>query len=323
MGAEQSGIVVHDLVRTYVTNGAARQALRGITFEAPRGQISALLGPNGAGKTTCVKILTTLLAPTSGRIRIDGIDLIRNPKDVQRRVGVSFGGETGLYGRLSALDNLRFFGTMYGMHGRRLRRRAEELLAAVDLTDRAGDRVETYSRGMRQRLHIARTLMHDPPVVLLDEPSSGMAPENARALRTLVKTLAAEGRTVLLTSHNLAEVESVCDQILILIDGKIVRSTTSEKLRNEAAHSLGTVIEFQVRRELPDSFLAEFPGMQHWSRQDRSWRVRCSDATAGVAFVLNRAEGNIAGLQINPPTLEDAYLEVVGENGDRRGESTI
>ena len=311
---QTAGISVRELVRSYQgLNGRSRTALRGISFQAPYGQVTGLLGPNGAGKTTCVKVLTTLLTPTFGHAFVAGMDVVSQPRKAQMLTGVSFGGDNGLYGRLSALDNLRFFGTMYGLHGRTLRGRALDLLAKVGLEDRARDRVETFSRGMRQRLHIARALIHDPPVLLLDEPSSGMDPENARELRHLVTALADEGKAILLTSHNMAETEAICHQILILIDGQIARSATPISLREDAARSLGAVVEVRFRDLPPDMERAfdGFPGLLESTQQGLSLRMRCTDGAAGAAFLFSRFGDNVGALQVTAPTLEDAYLAVV------------
>lgn len=302
---------VRELVRDYKTGGGARRALDGVTFSVGYGEVVGLLGPNGAGKTTCVRILSTLLSPTSGTVSVAGADVLREPRRVQRQCGLSFGGDNGLYLRLSALDNLRFFGTMYGLHGRALRNRARELLETVELADRAGDRAETFSRGMRQRLHIARALMHNPSVLLLDEPSAGLDPEHARGLRGLVRRLRDEGRAILLTTHDLAEAEAVCDRVLILLGGRIARSATPRELRMEAARSLGTIVEFDTDRPVPGEFFEGWPGLIDWSEHDGRYRIRCHDASSGAAFVLESLRDQITALQIVAPTLEDAYLEVL------------
>src|SRR5919108_5878234 len=179
-----------DLHRTYKTHtGTIRrrvkkiEAVRGISFEIGKGELFGLLGPNGAGKTTTIKMLVTLLIPTSGSARVLGYDVVRDARDVRRRIGYVFGGDRGAYERLSGLDNLRYFSELYGVPAKVQKRRIPELLELVGLTGRERERVETYSRGMRQRLHIARGLLHDPEVVFLDEPTIGLDPVGARELR--------------------------------------------------------------------------------------------------------------------------------------------
>ena len=177
-----AALAVTDLVRTYRKRegwfpvpgdhrGGARHQLR-----VRRGGIFGILGPNGAGKTTTIKMLSTLLIPTAGVAEVDGFDVTKDEVEVRRRLGVLFGGDKGLYNQLSARENLRYFGHLYGMTGDLITERSDELLAKVGLSDRANERVESYSRGMKQRLHIAKTLIHRPPVVILDEPTIGLDP---------------------------------------------------------------------------------------------------------------------------------------------------
>jgi ABC-2 type transport system ATP-binding protein len=306
-----NGIEARGLVRQYAGRGqSGRTALAGVSFEVPYGQVVGLLGPNGAGKTSCVKVLTTLLTPTSGEALVAGANVVTEPKLVQRRCGVSFGGDGGLYGRLSAADNLRFFGAMYGLGGRELKRRAGELLELVRLADRAGSRVETFSRGMRQRLHIARVLMHDPRVLLLDEPSSGLDPESSHELRGLVASLRDQGRAVLVTTHDLVEAEAICDQVLILVNGRITRQVSPVRLREEAARSIGTIVNFRTSAPLSTEFIESLPGILTWERQDGGYQVHCADGTAAAAFLTRNLDDRVSGLEIIRPSLEDAYLEL-------------
>lgn len=171
-------IAAHDLGRSYRKREGWRRstavvdAVRGITFSVPRGTIFGILGPNGAGKTTTIKMLSTLLLPTAGSAYIDGFDVVRHEVEVRRRLGVLFGGDKGLYNQLSAHENLRYFGHLYGMPADLIVSRSAELLERVGLDARAKERVESFSRGMKQRLHIAKTLVHRPPVVILDEPTN-------------------------------------------------------------------------------------------------------------------------------------------------------
>ncbi|HET8605681.1 MAG TPA: ABC transporter ATP-binding protein, partial [Gaiellaceae bacterium] len=207
-------VEVDELRRTYRTStGLLRrrslsvEAVRGVSFEIGAGELFGLLGPNGAGKTTTIKMLITLLRPTGGSARVLGFDVARQPREVRRRIGYVFGGDRGLYERLSALDNLRYFAELYGVEPRAQRARIAELLELVGLTGRERERVEGYSRGMRQRLHIARGLLHDPEVLFLDEPTIGIDPVGARELRATIGTLKEQGKTILLTTHYMFEAD--------------------------------------------------------------------------------------------------------------------
>src|SRR3954468_13729786 len=187
-----------DLRRTYrTTTGVLRRkpltvdAVRGVSFRVERGELFGLLGPNGAGKTTTIKMLITLLLPTSGHAQVLGHDVVEHAREVRRRIGYVFGGDRGLYERLSAYDNLRYFAELYGVSGHRQRERIAEVVELVGLAGREQERVEGYSRGMRQRLHIARGIIHDPEVVFLDEPTIGVDPIGARDLRQTIADLVA------------------------------------------------------------------------------------------------------------------------------------
>ncbi|HWG52926.1 MAG TPA: ABC transporter ATP-binding protein, partial [Gemmatimonadaceae bacterium] len=180
-------------------------AVDSIDLDVQSGECFGLLGPNGAGKTTTIKMLITLLIPTEGSASVLGYDVVRDAREVRKRIGYVFGGDRGLYERLSALDNLRYFAELYAVEPRRQRPRIDELLELVGLKGREKERVEGYSRGMRQRLHIARGILHDPEVVFLDEPTIGVDPVGARELRATIAALTDAGKTVLLTTHYMFE----------------------------------------------------------------------------------------------------------------------
>src|SRR5437016_4162268 len=244
-------IEAQDLHRTYrTTTGAFRrrskdvEAVRGVSFEVGEGELFGLLGPNGAGKTTTIKMLITLLIPTSGSAKVLGLDVVKDAREVRKRIGYVFGGERGLYERLSGLDNLRYFAELYAVPPRDQKPRIAELLDLVGLTGREKERVEGYSRGMRQRLHIARGLLHDPPVVFLDEPTIGVDPVGARELRNTISSLTQAGKTVLLTTHYMFEADELCDRIAVINKGKIVAEGTPLDLKRGVAQ--GTVVEVEV-----------------------------------------------------------------------------
>src|SRR5215204_4962249 len=232
-------VEAQDLHRTYRTStGTLRrkwmdvEAVRGVSFGIEKGELFGLLGPNGAGKTTTIKMLITLLLPSSGSARVLGYDVVDDAREVRRRIGYVFGGERGLYERLSAYDNLRYFAELYGVPPREQRPRIDELLELVGLKGREKERVEGYSRGMRQRLHIARGLLHDPAVVFLDEPTIGVDPVGARELRATIGQLVEAGKTVLLTTHYMFEADQLCDRIAVIARGEIVAEGTPRELKS-------------------------------------------------------------------------------------------
>ena len=235
-------IEVRDLRREYTTyKGALRkkkeivEAVRGISFTVNKGEIFGLLGQNGAGKTTTIKMLTTLLAPTSGVCKVFGYDSFGQEKQIRKRINFIFGGEMGVYRRLSGRDNLRYFANLYLLDTETRERRINEILELVELTDAADRLAETYSKGMIQRLQIARGLINDPEILFMDEPTVGLDPLGARMLRDIIRKLRDEGKTVLLTTHYLPEAEELCDRMVILDHGEIVARGTPAEIKGDAA----------------------------------------------------------------------------------------
>jgi ABC-2 type transport system ATP-binding protein len=316
-------VEAEELTRTYrTTTGVVRrrpvlvEAVRGISFEVGRGELFGLLGPNGAGKTTTIKMLITLLLPTSGRASVLGFDVVRDAREVRRRIGYAFGGDRGLYERLSALDNLRYFAELYGVTGRRQRERIDEVLELVGLRGRERERVEGYSRGMRQRLHIARGILHDPEVVFLDEPTIGVDPVGARELRTMIAGLVAAGKTVLLTTHYMFEADTLCDRVAVIAKGRIVAEGTPRELKRHVADR--TVVEVEVFGidDAAVKRLRGLPGVTSVAVEDRDQaQVLTIQSPRGLEltrelhrFVDGAQIGRVAARE---PTLEDAYVALV------------
>src|ERR671931_702753 len=246
-----AAIEAADLRRTYKTHtGTFRrrakeiEAVRGISFSVEPGELFGLLGPNGAGKTTTIKMLITLLIPTAGTARGFGLDVVQQAREVRKRIGSVFGGERGVYERLSGYDNLRYFAELYGVSARDQKRRIEELLELVGLKGREHERAEGYSRGMKQRLHVARGLLHDPEVIFLDEPTIGLDPVGAREVRATIAALVAAGKTILMTTHYMFEADSLCDRIAVISRGEIVAEGTPLDLKRSVAQ--GSVVEVEV-----------------------------------------------------------------------------
>lgn len=267
-----------------------------------------LLGPNGAGKTTTVKAIATLISPESGRVRVSGYDTEKDLRAARLSMGVTFGGEAGLYGRLSAHDNLRYFSSMYP-RGAVPPGRIPSLLAQVGLEERQDDLVGTYSRGMKQRLHLARVLLHDPDVLLLDEPSSGLDPAGAKTLRDLVgETLRPLGKAVLLTTHDLRECEHLCDQVLVMSGGQVLAEAAPSALRAAAATELGSRLRVPGRpSEAVLQAAARLGSVESGVGSDLVLFTK--DPAGAVASLL--AVDNALTISVEEPTLEDAYLRLV------------
>ncbi|MEU6312338.1 ABC transporter ATP-binding protein [Streptomyces sp. NPDC047014] len=227
-------IEVNDLTRTFRTRrGREVTALDHVSFDVGQGEVLGLLGPNGAGKTTLSRILTTLLVPTSGTARVSGFDVVGRPREVRRRIGLVLGGDRGLYGRLTARQNLRYWAALQGLDPRAVRRRTEEVLELLGLGARGDDRVETFSRGMVQRVHLARALLGEPDVLVMDEPTNGMDPHAGAGFRELVRTLRGSGTTIVLTTHDMQEAQALCSRVALIDHGRILRIGSSTELLAE------------------------------------------------------------------------------------------
>jgi ABC-2 type transport system ATP-binding protein len=291
-----------------------------VDLEVREGELFGLLGPNAAGKTTLVKLLATLLLPTSGTGSIAGLDIVRDADAVRRKVGVVLGGDRALYWRLTARENLWYFSQLYNMADAKAKPRIQELLGVVGLADRADERVENYSKGMKQRLHIARGLLHDPSILLLDEPTIGLDPHAARSLRALVRDLVdAHGRTVVLTTHYMYEADELSDRVAIITKGRIVACDTPGALK--LRHTRGLVYLVEARGEVEAS-LRRVPGVQLLGAQPSAagattYRLRAAgageDGLAGdLAEAVREAKGSLLGLRREEPTLEDVFVELTG-----------
>lgn len=314
-----------DLRRTYHTStGVFRrkavevEAVRGISFEVAEGELFGLLGPNGAGKTTTIKMLITLLIPTSGTARVLGLDVVEHARQVRARIGYVFGGERGLYERLPAIDNLRYFAELYGVPPREQSRRIGYLLELVGLNGREKERVEGYSRGMRQRLHIARGLIHDPPVVFLDEPTIGVDPVGARDLRATIASLTQAGKTVLLTTHYMFEADSLCDRIAVIASGRIVAEGSPQHLKAVVADR--TVVEIEAFGAPDDALsrLNRVDGVASVTMEDRDQAqmilVQSAKGLQLTQALLRQLDGvKVGRVAVREPTLEDAYVALVSE----------
>jgi ABC-2 type transport system ATP-binding protein len=288
-------------------------ALDDVSLKIPEGEIHGLLGPNGAGKTTLVKILSTVLVPTSGWARVLGHDVVTDTTAVRPLIGIVFGGERGLYWRLTARQNLEYWGALYKLSTRVGRERSQQLLERVGLADKADQRVEEYSRGMKQRLHLARGLIGDARVLFLDEPTTGMDPLAAREFRTLIAELRGEGRTILLATHDMVEAELVCDRVTLIDRGKIIAT--------ESPRSLGRMISrFQridvegAGAELLESIRA-LPGVASVSEADGGTRIEVAEEGATHAVLERLVGAGVTSVKTSLPSLEEVYVHLIGDRG--------
>ena len=294
-------------------------AVEDVSFRIEKGELFGILGPNGAGKTTTVKMLTTILLPTQGSGSILGYDLVKNTKEIRKLIGFTFGGSRGLYSRLTAKDNLRYFAELYALDPEYSSKRIAKMLELVGLASRADDRVENFSSGMQQRLHLARALLHDPEVLFLDEPTVGIDPVGARELRQTVKILKQEGKTILLTTHYMAEAEELCDRIAIVNNGKVVAMDTPAALRKRISPE--SVVEITIGLEnapLIESLIKQLNGklrVESTSSLTEQHYNLFTPEPESVLEVLSPAlqSRSIKGLQVRNQTMEDVYVAIIKE----------
>jgi len=313
---ERPAVEVEEITRVFEPRrkrGERVVALDEVSLTIPEGEIHGLLGPNGAGKTTLVKILSTVLLPTSGRARVRGHDVVEETRAVRPLIGIVFGGERGLYTRLTARQNLEYWGALYKLPAADVKTRTTELLDRVGLTERANQRVEEYSRGMKQRLHLARGLIGDAKVLFLDEPTTGMDPLAAREFRRLVVELRGEGRTILLTTHDMVEAETVCDRVTLIDHGKVIATETPRTLGRLISRFQRIDVEGADERLLAE--LETLSGVSAVNRVDGGARIEVHEegATGEVLRVLVNA--GITSVKTSLPSLEEVYVQLIGERG--------
>jgi len=327
-------IEVRGIRRVYRVKPDPVVALDGVDLEVPPGEFFGLLGPNGAGKTTLIKILTTLLLPSSGTAAVFGFDVERETKQIRRIMNMVAGGEQSGYGILTVREQLWMFTQFYGLAGAAGWRRVDELIESVGLTDQRVQQVSTLSTGQRQKMNMARGLLNDPWILFLDEPTLGLDVAAARSLRELIVgwKAAVPGRTILLTTHYMAEADELCDRIAIVDRGRILAIGSPAELKKRVQRESIFRIELD-RLEGGANALARLPGVVSASAAaaagDAEERqvvvmnlVLESDGALGtVVGALGETGSHILGLRKSEPTLEDVFVELVGRGFDDEAES--
>lgn len=303
---------VNNLVKKY----GEKAAVKGISFTVESGEIFSLLGPNGAGKTTTISMLSTLYTPTSGDATIGGHSVTREPMAVRRLIGV-VPQDLALYEDLTARENLAFWGQMYNLTGKALNARIEEVLIQVGLTDRAKDRVRTYSGGMKRRINIAAGLLHRPQLLFMDEPTVGIDPQSRRSILDTVKALNSEGMTVLYTTHYMEEAQELSDRVGIIDHGELIALGTQEELTRQVGHT--DTLLLHIGAEQDSARLAEslktLPGVQLAEATNSTVSLITPSAEEILAPVVARASEmgvKIHSLEIQEPNLEAVFLQLTG-----------
>ena len=301
------------LGRHYAVKGKEPlRALQDVTLTIRPGETRGLLGPNGAGKTTLVKILSTALLPTSGQAFVAGYDVVRHTALVRRRVSVVFGGDKGLFANLTARENLLYWGALYGLSKALGCQRTHQLLEELGLADRADDRVGSFSRGLKQRVHLARGLVPDPDILFLDEPTAGMDPVAARMFRDSIAGLQRRGKTILLTTHDMAEAAALCDSVSFINKGTLIRTEAPSELSSLLTR--GRRLEFSTGDTALVETLGRMPGISSVvavEGHDGRFRAEVSDdldLPTAVALLLSKG---VRGFTFGDPTLEEAYMKLM------------
>ena len=319
--SQQWAVECVNLGRIYTSRNALGKkqetvALSGLNLTIPRGIVFGVLGPNGAGKTTLVRILSTLLTPTTGSARVAGFDVVRQASEVRRHIGQVLGGDRGYYGRLSGRENLLYFAALNHMSPGQAARRVDEMLEKVGLTDSQNILMERYSRGMKQRIHIARGLLMDPEILFLDEPTIGLDPFGAQELRQLVPELANQGKTVLLTTHYMFEADTLCQTVAMINKGKLVAMGSPTDIKRRFSNII--IIEVTVR-EAMKGLVTDISRLEGVRRVDMGADGVLQKLTIHTTVGIDireqisavASQAGIENMVSREPTLEEAYLNIL------------
>ncbi|MGB7605711.1 MAG: ABC transporter ATP-binding protein [Lutisporaceae bacterium] len=316
---------IEKLTRKYTSGGGLFKkkqdtvtAVNNVSFKVKKGEAIGILGPNGAGKTTLIKMLTTILVPTSGKVTILGKDLIKDANEIRKKVNVVYGGDKGLYTRLSAKDNLKYFCNLYHVPVGQQKEKIERLLEMVNLSDVADRRIENFSRGMRQRLHIARGLINDPEILFLDEPTIGLDPVSSLSIRKLIKSLNENGMTIFLTTHYMQEAEEICDRVAIIRKGNMVLLDDVENVKVKFKKNY--YIELTLGKNSDSIITALKSSFINVNTTDKNNDIILVTFESNDIVSVMQELPDILGVSeildfnVKTGTLEDAYIEIIQNN---------
>ena len=304
--------IVEDLWKSY----GETEAVRGLTFKIFRGEFFGLLGPNGAGKSTTIGILSGLIEPTRGHISISGFDLFSSPMEAKARLGL-VPQNFALYPTLSARDNLVFFGRIYGLKGKHLRERIARVLEIVELTDRAKQTVATFSNGMKRRLNIAAGLLHEPEILILDEPTVGVDPQSRNAILERLHSLNQSGVTVLYTTHYIEEAQRLCDRVAILDQGKMMALDTPARLIQDLGRG---IIQIEFNAGIDEKLLDQIKRIGVVRVVDDQKKIihietdQPDQASRELLELMKTPDGLLKTLDISEPNLETVFIHLTGRN---------
>jgi|UniRef100_A0A7C6EBG0 ABC-2 type transport system ATP-binding protein len=318
-------IVIDNVVKKFKRKRDYITACDHVSFTIETGELFGLLGPNGAGKTTLVRCIATLLIPDEGRITIFGNDVLKQSMEVRRQLGLLTSGERTLYWKLTGKDNLKFFAALYGLTGKERDQRIGYLMELLGLKDVENERVEKYSSGMKQKLSLARALLHNPKVLLLDEPTLGLDPQFARFIRTFIKEelVKKEKKTILLTTHYMDEADELCDRIAFINKGRIIDVKTPTEYKSEIPHN--EVLDLRFQGSLAESTLSglrqaltKISSVEKVSFQSNGEETNLKIIARRASSILSdvielvRNEAKILAIDVKEPTLEDVFIYLTG-----------
>ena len=297
-------------------------AVDGVDLQIERGEIFGLLGPNGAGKSTTIRMLCTLLEPTSGTATVNGFDIVKQANDVRRSLGTVLAGERSIYWKLTGRENLEYFAALYHIPQAVAKKRIEDLIGRMEIKDRANELVEKYSTGMRQRIAIAKALLARPPILLLDEPTLGLDPQAARRLRELIAELKQEGHTILLTTHYMEEADLLSDRIGIIDTGKVIALDTPEGLKRHIDQQEIIRLELSGWHDDIADRLRSISGIENITTRQQAeadlWEVNlhAQNSRAALPRIVEHISGNgtrLVNMNIVKPSLEDVFIHLTGK----------
>jgi ABC-2 type transport system ATP-binding protein len=298
-----AAIKTENLVKSY----AEVTAVNGVSLEIPEGEVFGLLGPNGAGKTTLISMLATLVRPTSGTALVAGRDINKEPLEVRKNIGIVFQ-EPSVDDLLTARENLYLHSMLYGMPRREINPKIDEMLALVNLSDRAESFVKTYSGGMRRRLEIARGLIHSPKILFLDEPTLGLDPASRKAVWSHIRALKeAHNTTIILTTHYMEEADSLADRIGIINQGKIIELDTPEALKRKVGQDL-----VFIKGAVNEQAIRALPFVKSLERENSHYKISLASSGSNLQALLNAA-GKIEEVEVRRVTLDDVFLKFAGQ----------
>jgi ABC-2 type transport system ATP-binding protein len=309
-------VEANNIVRTF--NDGDVQALKGVSLHVPRGQVFGLLGPNGSGKTTMVRILSTILAPTSGSATVDGFDVVKHPDEVRRRIGLA-GQYATVDENLTGLENLRMIGSLNHLEKSYLVSRAKELLEEFGLSDAANRNVKTYSGGMRRRLDLGAALVASPPILFLDEPTTGLDPQSRQDLWTIIENLVEGGTTVLLTTQYLEEADRLCKQLVVLDRGSIIAEGTSQELKTRLGATVLSLTFHTTGDAARGVELIRDVSAKPANLEGTVIELTVEGGPAAAAEALRRLDAAhvpLAGLTLREPSLDDVFLSLTGHKAE-------